>query len=88
MLISPLILVGQNTENQLTEYQRMRAQIFQLRSQLLQCQVSITNKELSQEQQSLLNEFRDTMKPKDNQVFDWNTLTFKDRIPDQSEDKK
>lgn len=65
-----------NTE--LSNDQKLRAQIFQLKVQLSQCQVSANNAALTNERDLLINEFSKTLEHKDGQEFDWTSLKFKE----------
>lgn len=58
--------------NELTMEQKQRVAIYQLKIQLVNCQ-------LNKEQSDLINEFKLTLDPKTGQEFDWLTLTFKDK---------
>lgn len=74
LIVSTINIVA--TSDKLTELQRARAEIFKLKSQLLQCQVSVGNSELSKEQSILIEEFRKELGGGNEEIFDWNTLTF------------
>ena len=70
--------------DELTSEQKLRAENFQLkvtiaqlRSQLQERDNKLASLELTTEQQKLLDEFRKQLNAKEDEVFDWNTLTFK-----------
>lgn len=80
LMIPSLIVLGnqrgninKEDENKLTEYQILRALLSQSELKLIQCQMININHDRTM----LENQFRETMKPSDDKVFDWNTLTFK-----------
>lgn len=65
--ISLPILIAEGTE--LSNEQKLKAELFKMKIQLSQCQ-------LTSEQLNLLNEFKAATGNKSE--FDWNTLTFKE----------
>lgn len=76
-------IVKAEVNEQLTEVQKLKAENFQLRVQLAQCNATISDREarlksaeLTAEQQNLLNEFRIQLKANEKDTFDWTTLTF------------
>lgn len=74
-LIIGLILgtsVSVLTSTELTLEQRQRANLYQLKLQLAQCQ-------LGREQTELLDEFKLTLSPTEGQEFDWSSLTYKSK---------
>lgn len=65
-----------SASDKLSELQKLKAENFKLKNQLLQCQVSASNDLLSKERFNLIEEFRQTIGATNEEVFDWNTLTF------------
>jgi len=67
----------------LSDVQRLKAENFQLRVEVAQLRATLADREtrlletqLSQEQRTLVEEFRVTLRAGPNEVFDWKTLTF------------
>lgn len=77
------LYVSLRSESELSNEQKLRAQLFTLKAQLTQCQVSMSNESLKTEQNNLLNEFKSTLNPNEQSEFDWNSLKFV-----ESKDKK
>ena len=83
-LIIALVLIPHNNNGQLTELQKLKAENFQLRVKLGQCSASLSDREnrllsieLTNEQNNLVNEFRETLKASQDDKFDWACLCFK-----------
>ena len=66
-------------DNQLSENQKLKAQNYQLKMQLTQCQVQTVQGRLTTENAQLVEEFRKTLGASPTDIFDWETLTFKDK---------
>jgi uncharacterized membrane-anchored protein YhcB (DUF1043 family) len=85
-VIVSVVLVAQTPE--LTEVQKLRAEVHQLKTQLLEtryqlatCQAQQQASMLAKEQVALEEEFRALLKPSKSEVFDWSTLSFKPAPP-------
>ena len=60
----------------LTELQKLKAENIKLKSQYLQCQVSVAQNQLGIEKSQFELEVKRSLGARDEEVFDWNTLTF------------
>lgn len=79
ILILLYLFIPLDAENgSLSEVQKLKALNYQLKLQLTQCQVSTYQFNLSVEQGKLIEEFKQTLNPKEGQVFNWNSLIFED----------
>jgi hypothetical protein len=68
---------------QLSEIQKLKAENFKLRVELAKAKALIADRdnkilslELSNEQQKLLEEFKQALEPKDGTIFDWDKLAY------------
>ena|ERR1700752_3802275 len=78
------IVILKGEDKGLTELQKIKAENIKLKTQMLQCQVQIANSQLESEKSGLVIELRKQLGAKNEEVFDWNTLTFK---PTDTSDK-
>ncbi len=83
LAFSPIHLSAED-KKELSEVQKLKAENFQLRVQVAQLTATLQDREnriksaeLTDEQSKLVEEFKKALKAKDNEVFDWPTLSFK-----------
>ena len=86
IIVSCLILLNfirLNSQEGLNEIQKLKAENFQLRIKLAQCNAEKQDKEnkiqsieLTNEQNKLIEEFRNQLGAKAEEKFDWNCLCF------------
>jgi len=77
LLICAISVGLKGEEKGLTEIQKLKAENFKLTTQLIACQNNQNQAVLKNAQAELVEDFRKTLGAKDEEVFDWNTLTFK-----------
>jgi hypothetical protein len=73
----------QDEKKELSEIQKLKAENFKLRVELAKAKALIADRdnkilslELSNEQQKLLEEFKQALEPKDGTIFDWDKLAY------------
>lgn len=78
-LICILVLLSiayANENRELSELSKLKAENFKLRTQLVQCSIKVQDTSLASEQAQLIDQFRKELNADNEQVFDWNSLTF------------
>lgn len=64
-------------KKELNEVSKLKAENWQLKVGLTQCQQQLSTAQLGFDRDSLVKEFRKELDADDKQEFDWKTLTFK-----------
>jgi len=72
-------ILSQDNINELNNEQKLKANNFQLKLQLSQCQLTVAQFQLGKEQSELLMEFKKTLNGKDGEEFDWVNLRFQEK---------